>query len=105
MASNIEFLRALVEQHDCAILELKIVSDNGEDLVQYLIQIERREDCLAGIVQNSDLLHRFEHESVSREINTKSTEWLPAGKKAAVGEKAQPGKTVLGNRIVQRKCL
>ena len=56
MCANVEFLPVLVKEQHRAVAELKVVADDGEDLVEHLVQIKSREDRLAGVVQNGNLL-------------------------------------------------
>jgi len=52
-----QLLRGFLEQHDAAVLQMEIVTDDGEDLVEDLVEIERGQDRLAGVVEDGNSLH------------------------------------------------
>ena len=54
--TDIDFLLVLIHKQNCAVVELKVVANDGEDLVQHSIQIESGEDRLAGVIQNGNFL-------------------------------------------------
>src|ERR1051326_8058428 len=60
MRPDLEFFAVFVQQQHGAVLQLEEVTDDGQDAVQHLVQIESGEDRLTGVVQNGDLLHGFE---------------------------------------------
>ena len=56
VCSHVEFLFVFIYEQHCAIAELKVVVNDGKDLVEYFVQVKRGEDRLAGVVQNGNLL-------------------------------------------------
>ena len=79
MGAHLQLLSGFVQQKHGAVLQLKEVADDGEDAVQHLIQVKRRKDRLTGVIQNSDLLHRFEQSESVSIVKTWTTR-LPAGR-------------------------
>ena len=57
MSANRQLLRRFIEQHDAAILQMKVVADDGENLVKDLVEIEGRQYRLTGVVEDGNALH------------------------------------------------
>src|SRR3974377_1296209 len=52
-----EFLLLSIHQQDRHVGQMEIVARNGQDLLQDLVEVERRQDGLAGVIEDGDFLH------------------------------------------------
>jgi len=54
--ADVKLLFVRVHKKYRAVLQSKIITDDGEDVVQHLIHIKSGEDRLAGVMQYGNLL-------------------------------------------------
>ena len=57
MSANHQPLGCFIKQHDAAALQMKIILNNGENLVEDLVEIEGGQHRLTGVVKDGNPLH------------------------------------------------
>ena len=60
LASRMQFLFLFVQQQDRHVLQMEIVAGNRQDLPEDLVEVEGRQNSLACVVKDGDLVHSLE---------------------------------------------
>ncbi len=57
MSANHQLLGGFIQQHDAAALQMEIITDDRQDLVEDLVEIEGGQHRLTGVVEDRNPLH------------------------------------------------
>ena len=57
LRAQTQLLRLLVEQPDGHVVETEEIARDGQNPLQHLVQVERGQDCLAGVIEHGNSRH------------------------------------------------